>query len=209
MSDVLKDFNPPKLQPPYGELTGVILAGGKSRRYGRNKALVKIDGIALIERVLTVMDSLFQQVILITNTPEAYAHLKLTMHEDIIKNLGPLGGIYTALRSMPTEAGFVVACDMPFLNRELIRYMIEIRGNSDVVVPKIDGFMEALHALYGKRCLPFITRLIEHKHYQIIRMFPHVSVRHVLEAEIRRFDPDLKSFLNINKPQHLRRFKIQ
>lgn len=209
MSGVLKDSNPPKSDPPYGELTGVILAGGKSRRYGRNKALVTIDGIALIERVLAVVQSLFQHVIIITNTPEEYAHLKLPMHEDIIKDLGPLGGVYTALRSIPTEAGFVVACDMPFLNRELIQYMIEIRGNFDVVVPRIDGFIEALHALYGKRCLPVIKRLIEQKHYQIIRMFPHVSVRHVREAEIRHFDPDLKSFLNINEPQHLRRLKTQ
>jgi len=101
----------------------------------------------------------------------------------------------------------VVACDMPFLNPELIQYMVEIREGCDIVVPKIDGFVEALHALYGKRCLPVIERLIEHKQYQIMRMFPHVSVRHVREAEIRRFDPDLKSFLNINKPQELRRFK--
>lgn len=207
MSDVLKDSNPPESDPPYGALTGVILAGGKSRRYGKNKALVKIGGITLIERVLAVMNSLFRQVILITNTPETYSHLNLPMYEDIIKDLGPLGGIYTALRSMDTEAGFVVACDMPFLNRELIRYMVEVRGRSDVVVPKFDGFVEALHALYGKRCLRVIQRLIEHQHYQILQVFRHVSVRHVREAEIRRFDPDLKSFLNINKPQQLRRFK--
>ena len=207
MPGELKDSKPPTSHSPHGELTGVILAGGKSRRYGRNKALVQLDGMALIERVLTVMQSLFQQVVLITNTPEAYAYLNLPMHEDIIKDLGPLGGIYTALRSIHTEAAFVVACDMPFLNPDLIQHMVEIRERCDIVVPKIDGFVEALHALYGKRCLPVIERLIQQKQYQIMRMFPHVSVRHVREAEIRRFDPDLKSFLNINKPQELRRFK--
>jgi molybdopterin-guanine dinucleotide biosynthesis protein A len=86
---------------------------------------------------------------------------------------------------------------------------VAVKGNFDVVVPKIDHFVEALHALYGKRCLPAIERLIDSGHYQIIRMFPHVSVRHVREDEIRHFDPDLKSFFNINEPQHLRRLKTQ
>ena len=209
MSGALKASNLPETDPPYGGLTGVILAGGKSRRYGSNKALVRIDGMALIERVTGVMQSLFHDVILITNTPEEYAHLRLPMHEDLIKGLGPLGGIYTALRAISNEAGFFVACDMPFLNRALIQYMVAVRGNSDVVVPKIGQFVEALHALYGKCCLPAIERLIDSGHYQIIRMFPLVSVRHVREDEIRRFDQDLRSFFNINEPQHLRRLETR
>jgi molybdopterin-guanine dinucleotide biosynthesis protein A len=209
MSGALKDSNLPESDPPCGGLTGVILAGGKSRRYGSNKAWVKIDGMALIERVTGVMQALFHDVILITNTPDEYAHLRLPMHKDLIKGLGPLGGIYTALRAITNEAGFFVACDMPFLNRALIQYMVAVRENFDVVVPKVDGFVEALHALYAKRCLPAMERLIDSGHYQIIRMFPHVSVRHVRGDEIRRFDPDLKSFFNINEPQHLRRLETQ
>ena len=99
------------------DVTGVILAGGKSLRYGRNKALVKIDGIPLIERVINVMGSLFRHLILITNTPHEYSYLKLPMHEDLIKGLGPLGGIFTALMTIRNEAGFFVACDMPHLNQ--------------------------------------------------------------------------------------------
>ena len=203
MPDVLKDSKPTDLL--FSDITGVILAGGESRRYGRNKAFVKVNGIPLIERVMGVMQSVFQNLILITNTPEEYAYLKLPVHQDLIKGLGPVGGIFTALTAIPDDAGFFVACDMPFLQRELIRHIVKKQGGFDVVVPRISGQMETLHALYNKRCLPAIRRLIDSRQYQVFRFFSEVSVRYVNEDEIRRFDPELRSFLNINKPQELRR----
>lgn len=186
------------------DVTGVILAGGKSLRYGRNKAMVKIDGIPLIERVINVMGSLFRHLILITNTPDEYAYLKLPMHEDLIKGLGPIGGIFTALMTIKNQAGFFVACDMPYLNQELIHYMVEVRYDFDAVVPRIHEGTEALHALYGKRCLPPIKRLIDSSQYQIFRFFPNISVRYIDENEISRFDPQLESFFNINKPDAIK-----
>jgi len=190
------------------DVTGVILAGGKSLRYGRNKALVKIDGIPLIERVINVMRSLFRHLILITNTPDEYSYLKLPMHEDLIKGLGPLGGIFTALMTIKNEAGFFVACDMPHLNRELIHHMVEVRYDFDAVVPRTQAGTEALHALYGKGCLPQIKRLIDSSQYQTLQFFPKVSVRYVDENEIRRFDPQLESFFNINKPDVIKNGKF-
>jgi molybdopterin-guanine dinucleotide biosynthesis protein A len=186
------------------DVTGVILAGGKSLRYGRNKALVRIEGIPLIERVVNVMSSLFRRLILITNTPDEYAFLKLPMHKDLIKGLGPIGGIFTALMTIKNSAGFFVACDMPNLNPALIHYMVEIRDGFDAVVPRLQEGTEALHALYGKRCLPPIKQLIDSSQYQIFRFYPSVSVRYVNEAEIRRFDPQLESFFNINKPDAIK-----
>jgi len=120
------------------------------------------------------MSSLFKDIILMTNTPAEYAYLGLPMVEDIIKGLGPIGGIYTALKVMDKEAGFFVACDMPF---------------------------------YGKRCIRPIERNIDKGIYQVIRVFQDVSVRYVEEEEIRRFDPDLRSFLNVNRPDELRRMR--
>jgi len=187
----------------YNDITGVILAGGKSSRYGTNKAFAKINGIPLIENVIRVMRSLFQDLVLITNTPDEYAYLELPMYEDLIKDLGPIGGIYTALNSITNDAGFFVACDMPSLNPGLIRYMVGIRDDFDVVVPKISWKMETLHALYSRRCLPAVKRLIDLREYQTIRFFPVVSVRHVKENEIRRFDPELRSFFNVNRPEEL------
>ncbi|MBW2119793.1 MAG: molybdenum cofactor guanylyltransferase [Deltaproteobacteria bacterium] len=189
----------------YNDITGVILAGGKSSRYGTNKALAKINGIPLIENVIRVMGSLFQDLVLITNTPDEYAYLELPMYEDLIKGLGPIGGIYTALNSITNDAGFFVACDMPSLNPDLIRHMVGIRDDFDVVVPEIAGKVEALHALYARGCIPAVRRLIELREYQVFRFFPGVSVRHVQENELRRFDPELKSFFNVNKPDELGR----
>jgi molybdopterin-guanine dinucleotide biosynthesis protein A len=155
--------------------------------------------------VVKAMQSLFQDVVLITNTPDEYAYLELPMHEDLIKGLGPMGGIFTALTAISSYAGFFVACDMPSLNQNLIRYMVEARDDFDVVVPRISKKIETLHALYTKDCVGPIRRLIDSRQYQIFRFFPSVSVRYIDEDEIRRFDPGLESFFNVNRPHELRR----
>lgn len=188
---------------PVEGITGLILAGGKSTRYGKNKALVELDGVRLIERVIRVMGSVFQRLIILTNTPHEYAYLKLPMVEDLIKGLGPLGGLYTGLKTISDDAGFFVACDLPFLSEPLIRHIVGIRDDFDVVLPKIDWKIEPLHALYTKRCLPSIKQMIDSQEHQVIRFFPKVRVKHVEENEIRKFDPELKSFFNINKPEEL------
>ncbi len=188
-------------------VSGVILAGGKSSRYGRNKALVHMGGMPLIKRVLGVMAPIFPSTVLITNTPRDYAFLGLPMFEDRIKGLGPLGGIFTGLKVIPETAGFFVACDMPFLNADLIRYLASVRHGYDVVVPTFRGKFEALHALYTKDCVVKIEQLIHDGVYQTIQLFQSVRVRYVEEDEIRRFDPVLESFSNINKPEELQRIK--
>lgn len=189
-------------------VSGVILAGGKSSRYGKNKALVNINGIPLIKRVLRVMETLFPSIVVVTNTPDDYAFLNLPMFVDKIKGLGPLGGIFTGLNVISENAGFFVACDMPFLNSDLIRYLASVRRGFDVVVPTFSGKFEALHALYTQNCLPEIEQLIYNGVYQTIQLFQSVSVRYVEEHEMRRFDPELKSFSNINKPDELRKMKL-
>jgi molybdopterin-guanine dinucleotide biosynthesis protein A len=189
------------------DVTGVVLAGGRSTRYGKNKALVKVKGVPLIERALHAMASIFDHVVVITNTPDEYAYLQVPMFQDIIKGLGPLGGIYTGLKVIPDQAGFFVACDMPSLNPYLIRHMVAIRDDFDVVVPRISGWIEALHGLYTKRCGGSIERLIQSGTFQIFRFFGAVSVRFVDGDEVRRWDPDLRSFFNINTPDELRRLE--
>jgi len=156
------------------DVSGVVLAGGISSRYGKNKALVEFHGIPLIERVLGVMRPIFRHVIIITNTPDKYSYLKLPMYQDIIKGLGPLGGIFTGLQVIP-NSGFFVACDMPFLNQGLIRHMVEIKADFDLVVPRISGYMEALHSLYGRGCERKIESLINSGIYQVFRFFNEVS----------------------------------
>jgi len=187
----------------FRDVSGLILLGGKSSRYGSNKALVEIDGVRLIERVVAVMKSIFHRVILVTNTPKEYTYLRLPMVEDLIKGLGPMGGVYTGLMTMSDETGFLVACDMPFRSGKLIRPMVEVRGDFDTVVPRMDWMLEPLHALYSKKCIPVIRESIEQRQYQIAECFAGMRVRYVDEEELRLYDPDLRSFFNINKPRDL------
>lgn len=201
MSVVSKDSD--HVKSPLKGITGIILAGGKSSRYGANKAFAEINGVQLIERVITVMGSLFERLILITNTPHEYAYLNLPMYEDLIKGLGPIGGVLTGLEAISDESGFFMACDMPFINADLIHYMVEVREDYDAVVPRISWKMEALHALYRKSCLTAIRELIESNEYQTIKFFNKVRVRYVDWDEIRAFDPIQRSFFNVNSPQEL------
>ena len=197
-SDQLKDIN-----PSLKGVTGVVLAGGKSTRYGTNKAFVEIQGIRLVERTIRVMGSVFERLLIVTNTPDEFAYLDLPMVEDLIKGFGPLGGIYTGLEAIDDEAGFFVACDMPFLRENFLRHMVSLRGDHDAVVPRVRWMVEPLHALYGKKCLPAIRESIHSREYQILKFFQKIKVRYVEEEEIRRVDPDLKSFFNINRPEDL------
>lgn len=185
------------------QVTGVVLAGGKSTRYGRNKALVEMKGIRLIDRVIGVIGSVFQHLLLVTNTPHEYAYLGLPMVEDLIKGLGPIGGIYTGLKTISDPAGFFVACDMPFVNPHLIHWMIEISEGYDVVVPRLDWKIEPLHALYKTTCLPFVEEAIRAEKYQIFHFYDKLRVRYLSEEEIRPFDVELKIFVNVNKPDEL------
>lgn len=199
-SDQLKDIN-----PSLKGVTGVVLAGGKSTRYGTNKAFAEIQGIRLVERTIRVMGSVFQRLLIVTNTPDEFAYLDLPMVEDLIKGFGPLGGIYTGLEAIDDEAGFFVACDMPFLRENFLRHMVSLRGDHDAVVPRVRWMVEPLHALYAKKCLPAIRESIHSREYQILKFFQKIKVRYVEEEEIRRVDPDLKSFFNINRPEDLER----
>jgi molybdopterin-guanine dinucleotide biosynthesis protein A len=184
-------------------VTGFILLGGKSSRYGSNKAFVEIDGVRLLDRVVAVMTSIFQHVVLLTNTPEEYAYLHMPMVEDLVKGFGPMGGIYTGLTTLSGEAGFFVACDMPFLRESLIRHMVDVRKDFDAVVPRVDWMLEPLHALYLKKCLPVFHEAIQRSQHQIVKCLAGMRVRYVDEEELRLWDPDLRSFFNINKPQDL------
>jgi len=201
MPVVLKNFN--SMSAKFKDITGVILAGGKSSRFGRNKALVEFQGIRLIERVVRTLRPIFRHLILITNTPHEYGYIGLPAYEDLVKGIGPLGGIYTGLKVISNETGFFVACDMPFLNSELINHTIKIREGFDAVIPRINWKVEALHALYSRKCLSAIKEMIDSKEYQIIKFFNKINVRYIEEEEIRLIDPKLRSFYNINRPDEL------
>ena len=187
-------------------VTGVILAGGKSRRMGgAPKALLPFGEKTIIGRVAERLTSVLPESLIVTNTPELYAFLGLPMVHDIFPDHGSLGGIYSGLRAASGDAIFAVACDMPFLNTGLIRAIIARAGEADVVIPNASGELQTLHALYSKRCLDPMETLLRSERFKITAFFPEVKVVEVTEEEVSRFqDPGL-CFMNVNTQEELER----
>ena len=175
-----------------------ILAGGLSRRMGQDKALLPLGQRLVIEWVLERVVTLSDDVTLITNTPDKYGHLGYPMIEDVYPGKGALGGIYTGIQAALYPYCLMVACDMPFLNTELLRYLVDLAPGFDVVVPCIRQFPETLHAVYGKECLEPIRRRLFADQLKIVGFFDDVKVRYVERDDVARFDPTFRSFLNMN-----------
>ena len=187
-------------------ICGAILAGGKSSRFGTNKAFAQIDGICMIERVEKVLSSLFRKVIIIADASEQYEYLGHEVFQDVIKGRGPLGGILTALSVTDAKTVFAVACDMPFINKDLVNYMCSLQEDSiDAVLPLIKGKPEPLFALYSAGCLKFIKNALSEGNLKITDFVSFIKVRYVEEDEICKFDPEFNSFININRQIDIKR----
>jgi molybdenum cofactor guanylyltransferase len=187
----------------------IALAGGKSTRLGRNKLAEIIGGKTVLERVLNTL-SLFRGDIIVVASghlplPEIPSHYEVKVVNDIYPGMGSLGGIYTGLYNSTTQHNIVVACDMPFLNPELLRYMVSISEGFDLVAYNQNDRPEPLHAIYSRACLAPMKTLIEHNQLRIINILPYIKVRYVGEEEIARYDPQHLSFLNINTETEVQR----
>ena len=188
------------------KITGVIQAGGQSRRMGsRPKALIELGGRRIIERVLAALAPAVDDVLVVTNTPELYAFLNLPMVGDVYPDRGSLGGIYSGLEAASGQAAFTVACDMPFLHPEIVKLVVERAGEGDVVIPRVDTQFETMHAAYGKNCLPHIAERLIAGQLKIVDFFERVRVVEIAEADVARFrDPQI-AFMNVNTPDELER----
>lgn len=188
------------------QVTGIVLAGGSSQRLGQNKVLLELEGLSLLGRVVETMRSLCADVLVAGGIGTNDQVVRARFVSDIYSGAGALGGIHAGLRASHTQYGLVVGCDMPFLNSDLLRHMIAQIGNSDraapdVVIPRLKGYTEPLHALYSRRCLGPMEQLLAQGGGRIISFFSQVRVRYIEEAEVNRFDPRHRSFFNINTPE--------
>ena len=190
-------------------VTGIVLAGGLSRRLGRDKAVETFGGEPLICRVIGRLSALTDETVVVVNSEARGAELPLpedaTTAVDIYADSGSLGGIFTGLTAASNDWGFVVACDMPFLNAGLMEHMAALRSGYDAVVPFLDGYPEPTHALYSKACLPHIERRLKAGRLKIAGFFDDVRVRRVDADAIDRFDSERLSFFNVNTPEDLSR----
>lgn len=185
------------------------MAGGRSNRLGRNKLLEDIGGKTLIARVLDALGSLGSDIIVVTGADQSLAQgsvpPRVKIVSDVFPDSGPLGGIYTGLMASDSFHSLVVAGDMPFLNLPLLRYMLGCAGDFDVVIPRVDGFIEPLHSIYSQNCLRYIKDEIESGRRNIRSFFPLVRMRYIETGEIDRFDPQHLSFFNINTEDDLKK----
>ena len=198
-------------------VAAVVLAGGRSRRLGMDKTTMPWPppplgqaGPANVPSLLSVvaghLAAICSEVILVNY--RGAIPLPYRTVPDAYPDSGSLGGIYSGLAAASDGWAFAVAADMPFLNGALIRHMLALPREWDALVPRIGGRPEPLHALYGPACLPAMRRRIEARQLKIAGFFEDVQVRFLEEAEVRRFDPDLRSFFNINTPADLEQAQV-
>lgn len=184
------------------KVTAYILAGGKSKRIKTNfsKAFLKLGKMSVVENLIARITPLFKEVILITNDYSAYKHLGLKMVKDLVPKKSSLGGIYTGLKLSSTFHNFFFACDMPFVNTNLVRFFLKNRKGYDVIIPQVKNKLEPLHSIYSKDCIKFIEKQLRENDLKIINFFPEVRVKYIKEAEIKKIDGEFLSFFNINTP---------
>ena len=201
-------------------VTGVILAGGMSRRMGENKALLQLGEDSLIGHVIRRMHLITDELLLITNSPAEYAHLDLPMHEDTVPNTGALGGVYTGLTYASHDAVLCVACDSPFLEPKLLTYLVSVLDEYDAVMPytceeigvRNPSYSDAaritlqtLCAAYSKRCLSIIELMLQESELRVHALQERAYIKSISPEVWQRFDPEGMSFFNINTPEDFAR----
>jgi len=192
--------------------TSIVLAGGRGSRLGKEKHAEEVAGESLIERTIGSLSLLSTEILIVISnrqsksTFSSYAEAKTVV--DLYPGKGPLVGIYTGLVHSSNFYNLAVACDMPFLNLDLLRYMIDLSSGFDVVMPRTGNYKEPLHAVYTKNCLPSMKNLIERGSLKISELLDSVSVRYVEISEIDRFDPEHLSFFNVNTTADLEKARL-
>lgn len=191
------------------DISCIVLAGGKGLRLGRDKASEIVGDSSLLQRVISSLSLFDSEIIIVTageqSLRQSFGYTKLKIVADVYPGRGTLGGIYTGLAASDSRYNLVVACDMPFLNHDLLRYLMRLSPGFGAVVPRLGNMAEPLHAVYSKDCGVFIEALLKRDVLSVLELYPLVRVRYVEAEEINRFDPRHLSFFNINTEADLDR----
>jgi molybdopterin-guanine dinucleotide biosynthesis protein A len=189
--------------PP--DLTGYVLAGGKSTRMGRDKAIVSLNGRTLLETALDAARSVALEVFILGSS-ELYGRYG-TVIADIFPGCGPLGGIHAALKHSKTERNLILAVDTPFLSNRLLAYLEERARESGAMVtaPEINGYPQPLCAIYSRDFLPIAEQALQEGNYKIVPLFPKQRTSLICQSELQRFAFTAEMFENLNTPEDLER----
>ncbi|TVQ16034.1 MAG: molybdenum cofactor guanylyltransferase [Bacteroidetes bacterium] len=181
---------------PISRVTGIILAGGKSSRFGSNKALFEYQGKKLVEYSIEILHPLCGQLLLSTNQPEIFAFTGLQTVSDVYPDCGPVGGIHACLQQSTTEHNLVTGCDLPWLDTRLFEYILGCSPSYQVVMPMHKGFKETMASYYHQSCAETLEKALQEKHYKIFDAI----------APLKTFYPEIdeqdfyseKLFANVN-----------
>jgi len=185
------------------------LSGGLANRYdGIEKALLRVGEDRILDRIYDIYQELFDEIILVTNNPEKFLAWDLLIVSDLFPIRSSLTGIHAGLFYMTNPYAFISACDTPFLKKEMVETIIgKIEAHIDIVMPETSAGFEPLCAAYSKRCLAAAQNHLEQKKLKIIKTFRKNRIKTVSEKALRKIDPELVSFFNINTPEDLARAK--
>ena len=186
-------------------VSGVILAGGTGKRFnGVVKSKISIGGKSIISRIIDTMDSLFKEIIIVTNSPEEYAEYdRCELVTDTFTGKGPLGGIHAAMNISENDALFVIGGDMPFIDRDLIKRQSEyyLANRCDVLIPFVDGLTEPLHSIYSCSVFKILDSYLGSSDQYSIRGFIKLTDHKYFTIDSSK--EVLKAFTNINSPEDL------
>lgn len=191
------------MNEPQPAVSAIVLAGGQSRRMGRDKALIDYQGRPIIAHVIDTLRALSNDLVVVSNRSDLYGLFGARVVPDYDPPCGPLGGIAAGLQAARHPLAVVVACDMPFLNVALLRWLIALAERYDAVVPQTGDEFEPLHAVYRRECYNPIARRLERGERRVISFFADVRLRSVPESEWRMLDPAGRSLVNLNTPDDL------
>ena len=186
-------------------MTGIILAGGKNIRMGRNKATLPWQQSDFLHVILQKLSSICTELIVVTNTPLSIKMANVRSISDIIPDCGPLSGIHAGLKHASSPAAFITACDMPYIQPAAVAWLGSRLDDWDAVAPDDGFFLEPLFACYAKTCIPVIELLLAQGVRKTQTLFEHIRYQSVPVAALRQFDPSLRLLQNINAPEDYQR----
>lgn len=192
-------------------MAAIILSGGENRRMGRNKAFLAWKGRIFLQHIIGRLSPLFREILLVTREPERYVGFPVKVVRDLDPARGPLTGILSGLSSSRDRKNFCVACDMPMVRTDLVRYMMQRAGEADALIAVIRGrsnkgcpMPQPLHAVYDQRSLPVMRRYLREGRRGMQGVLRSLNTRFLDEKEVARIDPSLSSFVSINTVEDYR-----
>lgn len=182
--------------------SAIILCGGKSTRMGFDKQNIKINNKLIVLNIASQLEPYVNEIVIVTNKPKLYCGYGYKVVEDIIKNCGPMAGIYSGLINSDNHYSYVIGGDMPFINGDYIQYLYSEINNSekdiDIFAIKNKERIEPFHAIYSKNLCPIIYKYLCDKNYCLYKLFENVNVKYINEEKLLKYDPNKKIFTNLN-----------